>query len=226
MKDRSSPPEPDHKSIMADVRQSWRVVAASQQKIFYFLRRFEAENPELQFIHWGPAFNLRPPRRSTKPWERWNWDFLPLYAADYWFAPNGIKEHSELSVGNWFVVVRVFIDDEYTDEGELTASFNGPDPVKMPAVEDTGSTVEIFLYEVTKKDGEGQTPSKLWEVDESDWEKGVWTELPDLGARAMTRCNGLETLLDDNAITVLIAQFRSDVDAAGLIEQNSVLAPT
>lgn len=206
----------DYETMMLDLRHSWRIVAAFQQRIFYLLREIEAGFPEAKFLNWNPAWNNRPPIGKSKPWERWNWDFLPLYAADYWFAPSNIELHDKLEKGDWFIVVRAMADSGYNNRVAKSTSFSGPDPMKMPPAEETETSIWLNIYEVTGESSAVGTPWGAWEADKEDSGEEPWSELHGLGTRVIRFGGTLETYLEDGAMAKLITKVRAQLIADGL----------
>lgn len=206
----------DYKTMLADVRHSWRIVASYQQRLFFMLRQLEAGFPELTLSYWEPAMNARPPRGTTKPWEKWSWDFLPLYNTYNWFTPLEATTRSPLDIGNWFMVATILTDTGFDSDGGQSASFSGPDPMKMEAVEDTETCIYLSIYQVT---GESKsfTPADIWNADAGeDTEKFEWVELPEVGARFTRISAPLENCLEDGAMDQLIAELRARLVTDGL----------
>lgn len=219
---KTRPQRPDYMAMLADVRHSWRIVASYQQRVFFMLRQLEAGLPELALNYWKPAMTASPPRGTTKPWEKWSWDFLPLYATDYWFTPVSTTPRSKLDTGDWFIVVRIITDTGFDSDGEKTASFSGPDPMKMEAVEDTETWIYFSIYQVTGL-GKGFTAYDIWEADEGEeTEKFDWIELPDEGARFTRISAPLNDYFEDGAMEQLVAELRAHLSADGFRLQDRV----
>lgn len=199
--------ESDFKNILTGVRHAWRIVAAYQQRLFFLLRQIEAGFPDLTLSYWEPAYTDRPPKGTTKPWNKWNWDFLPLHSTYNWFTQTKTK-NDPMEVGDWFMVVTILTDTGFDNEGEESSSFNGPDPMKMDPVEETETWIYLSIYQVTSKIKD-ITPADIWHADEgNDTEKFEWIDLPDIGSR-FTRFGGpLENYMENGAIEILITEIK------------------
>ena len=49
----------------------------------------------------------------------------------------------KLDIGEWFIMVKFFTDSGFNNEIETTPSFSGPDPLKMPPVEETETMIYV-----------------------------------------------------------------------------------
>ncbi|MFG6082147.1 hypothetical protein ACEUZ9_002790 [Paracoccus litorisediminis] len=210
-------PQPDPEEMLTDVRHAYRVVAAYQQKIFFMLRQIEAGFPELVFANWYPVWNDRPAAPKTRPWQKPNWDFLPLHAVDYWFVQSGTAAKDPLDLKGWFMTVRVSVDDGYSDELATSASFSGPDPMKMDPVEETDTFFHIEIYQVTKKAGKGLAPWDVWQADCEERDESVWYDLPTVGARCIFFGGSLADYIQPGGIETLIAEVRTRLVKDGLL---------
>lgn len=208
---------PDYEEMLTDVRHAYRIVAAYQQKLFFTLRQIGAGFPELEFSYWHPAWNNRPPSPKTKPWERWNWDFLPLHTADYWFVRSGSDMNAKLADRDWFMTVRITADSGFDGKGKTTTSFSGPDPMLMDPAEKTWTAIYLNIYQVTKKVGAGHVPHEIWHMDIEDRDEVAWSNLPNVGARCITFGGPLASYLDKGAMERLIAEIRTHLTQDGLL---------
>lgn len=217
MNDETPVSKADFEAMLIDVRHSWRVVAAFQQRIFFLLRQIEASFPELTHSYWAPTWTQRPPKGGTKPWSRWTWDFLPFYATDNWFTLAGKTSRTKLTLGDWFVLVRIFSDEGFDRDGEQSASFSGPDPMKMDPAEQTDTMLHFLVYHVTGSAGVGRTPHEIHDADDTEGEENlIWEEIPEIGARTMLAGGSLAELLQEGAVEALISDLRKRLIEDGL----------
>ncbi|MFC3529790.1 hypothetical protein ACFOMH_16570 [Paracoccus mangrovi] len=212
----------DLASALADVRHAYRIVAAYQQRLFFLLRQIEAGFPELHFAYWEPAEYARPPQGRTTPWTKWCWDFLPYYSSLNFLTQDGVPIGQKLDIGEWFIMVKFFTDSGFNNEIETTPSFSGPDPLKMPPVEETETMIYVSLYQVIGRDGKGKTPGEIVHTDTSeDWEYLVWHEIPAIGARCLTTGGNLAGYLEAGAMEQTISEFLERLIEEGILQDSA-----
>lgn len=207
----------DYHEILLNVRRSYRIAASFQQRMFYVLNQIEAAFPELVYNRWDPVFTARPPQPTTKVTRKWTWDFLPLLASDHWFTLAGTTRDDPLKEGDWFMTVRILADDGFDADVGTSASFNGPDPDKMPSPEEAQSEIYVVAWRLRKAGSEAVSAADVWHGDETENDEELrWYDAGDTGGQSLYAGGSLAELLQDGAMESLIAGFRAKLAESGL----------
>ena len=193
----------NHNDMLIQVRQAHRVCGAFYQRMIPLIQQV-AEELELEFNVWAPRCFSRPPQQSTNPFNRWQWDFLPLINAGFVFSFQ--QEAGKISGDDYVMDIEIVVDSSLDGETYKTFYRQGQaDACDLHEnVESAESYLKIYLFKA-KRPLQGSAFNCLWDnydgyppltgvIDKgTDDAKGIGFKVP------MTQCmadNALETLVD------------------------------
>lgn len=203
----------DARHALEDVRRAYRLVAAYQQRVIYFLEEVERAFPELKFFWWMPERFKVPPRGGTHPNDRWTWDGLPYFSTSNYFMFPGTSSGGKMPSNQFFLIVDICADTGF-DLGKETASFHGPDPATFPLVSDTSSVADFYFYDVGQVSGIS-ADKDIIRADDGEYEEGIWKSLRD-NVRSMKFSQKLPELFATDGTSSFLAHMRKTLKSEGI----------
>jgi len=131
-----------------------------------------------QFVSWNPLETNMGCRSSTRPSNKWAWDFVPLFASRhiYWRTEGKIARHQDIGLS-----LCLYIDDSFSSEKREQNKIKGqPDAVTLPM---GNAVLQTYVFRPTKNPK--KSFADLW--DESDD--------PELGLEEMQEvCSNMQAI--------------------------------
>lgn len=191
-------------SLLMNVRNAQRVMVAYSQRISSLVQRVAAEF-DASFYRWETGYDL-PTREGVDPLAgKWSWDWALLADTSFLYLPTG---HKTAQSGNsWLLDIRV------TTDTAVCAEFDDqPDPLTMPAVENTETLVRVYAFRSRVRSR--REWKDLWDSVEYPEQEGVLERLEEDVEAVCIRLNLADTTTEARLATEL-RRLRSVLEEMG-----------
>lgn len=161
----------DAEELIQQLQHAHRLSVAFYRRLLPTLDNIAAKLG-CEFWYWKTIENSMPCRGSTRPSNKWAWDFVPLYATSYvyWRIEGSKAKRTDIGLN-----LCVYIDDAYSSKKQKENGITGqPDPITMPPGK---GVLRAYIFRPTV-DSE-HSFSELWYQREN----------PEIGGKEMTTVN-------------------------------------
>ena len=212
--------EKDFDRTLADVRRSYRIVAAYQQRVFHLLHQIREAFPSLSFFYWEPGNFEHPPRRDTDITDLSKrdspaWCGLPYENFRVFLRSSDKKKDAPLEQGEWFIDCWFVADTKLWESvWEEGPHIDGPDLSKLHSVKKTDSEVWMYVYRMTER----KENDFLKKIEDGEWEEEVeqWFDLPLGGCRHLYVEANLAELFVEGGTDTFLKKVKSLLSEEGI----------
>jgi len=148
-------------NALADVREAQRLLHSYYRRVLDTVRLIGEQFPDRTFYAWSNLNHDHPPQKTTSPFDKWAWDFLPLNCTSYLFT-NAAQKSYHPQTGEWMLEINVTTDTAFVPG----ISFRGePDPNTFAPSVSTRSEICVVAW-------------KCIEVmdERANWLRNVWSD--------------------------------------------------
>ncbi|TNM59861.1 hypothetical protein [Aliirhizobium smilacinae] len=144
---------------LADVRESQRLLHSYYRRVLDTVRLIGELFSDRTFYAWSNANHAHPPQKTTSPFDKWAWDFLPLNCTSYLFT-NAAQKSYYPQKGEWMLEINVTTDTAFVPGIDFKGE---PDPNIFASSDTTRSEISVIAWKCTDT------------MDEStNWLRHVW----------------------------------------------------
>ena len=170
--------------LVYQLQPAHRLCAGFYNMFFHSLFR-AVEKAGFGFHFWSPTETDLPHFKRTDPRDKWEWDYLPVYASEYTFFNCTCDKPSQK--GNAGIFVRFYMDERFASSKRT--SKGKPEPLEG---ESGRAILQITLYRAVRN--ARATFEELWDQSEYPEEEGSWG--PVTGVPSVEACFKM-VLLED-----------------------------